>query len=42
VRGATRLRATEILLDVKAGNNTRVALVEPTVRAKVHEQCGSR
>ena len=33
---------SEILLDVKAGNNTRVALVEPTVRAKVHEQCGSR
>jgi multiple sugar transport system ATP-binding protein len=29
---------SEILLDVKAGANTLVARVEPTVRAKVHEQ----
>jgi len=29
---------SEILLDVKAGTNTLVARVEPTVRAKVHEQ----
>jgi multiple sugar transport system ATP-binding protein len=29
---------SEILLDVKAGPNTLVARVEPTVRAKVHEQ----
>jgi len=28
---------SEILLDVKAGTNTLVARVEPTVRAKVHE-----
>jgi multiple sugar transport system ATP-binding protein len=28
---------SEILLDVKAGSNTLVARVEPTVRAKVHE-----
>ena len=29
---------SEILLDVKAGTSTLVARVEPTVRAKVHEQ----
>jgi len=29
---------SEILLDVKAGANSLVARVEPTVRAKVHEQ----
>jgi multiple sugar transport system ATP-binding protein len=29
---------SEILLDVKAGTSTLVARVDPTVRAKVHEQ----
>ena len=29
---------SEILLDVKAGTNTLVARVDPTVRAKVHER----
>ena len=29
---------SEILLDVRAGNNTIVARVEPTVRVKVHEK----
>ena len=29
---------SEILLDVRVGDDTMVAAVDPTVRAKVHEQ----